>query len=298
MESFSQRHGYKPVKKTQLESMDQDLRTRLWNTLVQTYFKQVRGEIVSTEAPPLWEYSKQLLNMLMSLYDGYFKKSLDAFPAYWPYVRKEIEDYFFKCRWYEVYDFLEFVVNHYEKEGLNQEFIDYCNSVFEEEASAYRFIGGKIVPITSKTETKEIEGALENTTPLGGVNTHLKTALELMANRENPDYRNSIKESISAVEAICKLITKDENKKITLGQALNKIENEAIIDLHPALKKAFSALYGYANTEKGVRHGSPDEANISLEDAKFMLVSCSAVVNYLIVKADKAGIELQRTEEN
>ena len=37
-----------------------------------------------------------------------------------------------------------------------------------------------------------------------------------------------------------------------------------------------------------------DETNLSQEDARFMLVSCSAFTNYLIVKADKAGIDLRQ----
>ncbi|MGQ9708742.1 MAG: AbiJ-NTD4 domain-containing protein, partial [bacterium] len=35
-----------------------------------------------------------------------------------------------------------------------------------------------------------------------------------------------------------------------------------------------------------------DEPNLSFEDAKFMLVSCSAFINYLITKAAKAGIKI------
>ncbi|MCD6238197.1 MAG: hypothetical protein J7K51_02530, partial [Thermotogae bacterium] len=120
------------------------------------------------------------------------------------------------------------------------------------------------------------------------VNTHLKRALDLLANRKSPDYRNSIKEAISAVEAICNLITKE--KKATLGQALKRIEDK--VSLHPALKNAFSNLYGYTSDAEGIRHALLNEPNLSFEDAKFMLVSCSAFVNYLISKASKAGIKI------
>ena len=44
-----------------------------------------------------------------------------------------------------------------------------------------------------------------------------------MTDRKTPNYRNSIKESISAVEALCKIIT--ENEKATLGKALKIIDN-------------------------------------------------------------------------
>ena len=53
---------------------------------------------------------------------------------------------------------------------------------------------------------QEIEKAVN----LGSTNVekHIKKAIEHFSDRQNPDYRNSIKESISAVEAICRNITK------------------------------------------------------------------------------------------
>ena len=36
-----------------------------------------------------------------------------------------------------------------------------------------------------------------------------------------------------------------------------------------------------------------DESSLSQEDARFMLVTCSAITNYLTVKADKAGKNLR-----
>ena len=111
----------------------------------------------------------------------------------------------------------------------------------------------------------------------------------LMSDRKSPDYRNSIKESISAVEAICRLIT--NHKKVTLGQCLKEMEGAKVM-LHGALKKAFSNLYGYTSSAAGIRHALMDEPRLSFEDAKFMLVSCSAFINYLVSKAGKARITL------
>src|SRR5690606_13229916 len=111
-----------------------------------------------------------------------------------------------------------------------------------------------------------------------------------LSNREHPDYRNSIKESISAVEAISKQIAGDS--KTTLGKALSKIERKGQVDLNPSLKSGFSSIYGYTNDADGIRHALMGTSNLEAEDAKFMLISCSAFINYLIVKADKAGIEL------
>lgn len=225
-------------------------------------------------------------DLCVKLWHGYFKWRLDTLSGTWPNVVSVLSNYFFKCKWHEVYDFLEFITNNYSNEVVNKDFMEACNSVLEEELSAYRFVGGQITQITSEAEISEIEEALK--TPLKTVNTHLENALRLLSDRESPDYRNSIKESISAVEAICRLIVNDQNA--TLGQALKKIEDK--IGLHGALKNAFSNLYGYTSSAEGIRHALLDEKiSLSFEDAKFMLVSCSAFINYLIPKAEKAKIK-------
>jgi hypothetical protein len=127
---------------------------------------------------------------------------------------------------------------------------------------------------------------------LNAVNIHLENAVRLMSQKTSPDYRNSIKDSISAVEAICRAVTNDKNA--TLGQALDKIEEQGKIKLQGALKRAFDSLYGYTSGSEGIRHalGLLEEPNLSLEEAKFMLVCCSAFVNYLVTKASKTGITL------
>jgi len=44
---------------------------------------------------------------------------------------------------------------------------------------------------------------------------------------------------------------------------------------------------GYTSDENGIRHGGIDFTNAPAEDAKYMLVSCSSFVNYLIEKWSK-----------
>jgi hypothetical protein len=147
--------------------------------------------------------------------------------------------------------------------------------------SAYRFIDGVLCEINSKEEVVEIQDALKNTGPFVPVKTHLKAAIGLMSKRDNPDFRNSIKESISAVESLCKIILK--NDKTTLGQALKEIEAKHSIP--GSLKSAFSALYGYTSDEGGIRHALLESGvAVELEEARFMLVTCSAFINYLISK--------------
>ncbi|MDR3195325.1 MAG: hypothetical protein LBT58_00795 [Endomicrobium sp.] len=112
---------------------------------------------------------------------------------------------------------------------------------------------------------------------------HLDEALRLFSDRNKPNYRNSIKESISAVEHIVRKITGDTR----LGYGLKELEKLKLIP--PILKVAFEKLYAYTNDENGIRHAlMDDKENVTSKEAKFMLVACSAFINYLkMVDADK-----------
>jgi hypothetical protein len=102
----------------------------------------------------------------------------------------------------------------------------------------------------------------------------------MLSDRQGADFRNSIKESISAVEAASRLGT--GQTKASLGDALKHVPN-----LHPALKNGFSAIYGYTSDQSGIRHSLLDEPDIDYADAKFMLVACAAFTSFLHTKAAK-----------
>ena len=158
------------------------------------------------------------------------------------------------------------------------------NNIFEKEYVGYRFVDGIIAPISDEIEVKEIEEAF--TIPYKGAKLHLEKSLGFLSDRGKPDYKNSIKESISAVESICQIIT--ENSKATLGDALKQLEKKSL-KIHPALKGAYEKLYGYTSNEGGIRHAEGMfESYVTFDEAKYMLVSCCAFVNYLIAEYGKA----------
>lgn len=153
------------------------------------------------------------------------------------------------------------------------------NAIFERECIAYRFVNGIIIQNTNNIEIAAIEEA--STTEFDGCNEHIKKATAYLYDRENPDYKNSIKESISAVEAICCIITNTKNA--TLGQTLRILEEKQ--QLNGQLKAAFEKLYAYTNNAGGIRHANPIvPSEVSFAEAKFILISCCAFVNYLIEK--------------
>lgn len=281
---FSQRHGAKPIKDIlQVDSMDEDLRNSLWNVLTVFYWDR-EPEYRGDSPTGVMEV------FLRRLWHDHFKELIDSIPHSWTEIHMTLKMRFFDFVYYEVYDFIEFIANEYlYTNDEKQDFRNACNEILEREVSAYRFVGDRITPITSDMEIEAIEKGLADTNGLKSVNTHLKTALAFFADRESPDYRNSIKESISAVESLCRLIA--GRPGASLGAALKKIERTGIV-LHPALKGAFTKLYGYTSDENGIRHALIDESRLESEDAKFMLIACSGFTSYLTEKASRAGISL------
>jgi hypothetical protein len=282
MGSFSEKYGYKKIKSViQIESMDDDLRNSIWNALCIYYFDQMKNPYLSMETA----YHQMLVK---SIWLNYFKLPIDTISNDTQIVKLILRGHYFKCKWNEVYDFIQFVTSSFFLKSTNKDFIIACNNIFQREMSGYRFISTEIAPITKEEELSEVEQALNSSSSNEPITIHLKSAIKYFSDRKAPDYRNSIKEAISAVEAVCNLITGKKNS--TLADALKKIGD--IIEIHQALKDSFIKLYGYTNDDQGIRHALMNELKLDSEDAKFMLISCSAFINYLRVKADKAGIKV------
>ncbi len=113
---------------------------------------------------------------------------------------------------------------------------------------------------------------------------HLRKAFRLLSDKNHPDYKNSIKESISAIETACKIITNKPNA--SLGAALNELKKNKGIYIHEGLINAFEKLYGYTCDSNGIRHALYNEDEKStFDEAKFMLVACCTFFNYLKAKS-------------
>lgn len=279
MKLFSQRKGLKPTKSAvQVDSMDDGLRNGLWTALVLHYWEPIQHGRISENKG--WQ-------ILQNLWINHLKKPVDELYGLLA-GPMEVKQHFFRCDWYEAYDLIEFMANEFPDESVNREFMEFCNSVLEKERSAYRFVAGRIAHITAEEEISEIEKALEASKPLDAVYTHLNVALDHFSDKKSPDHRNCIKESISAVESLLKIIVQDD--KLSFSKALKRLPTN--FDLHPAFIKAIDSLYGYASDAGGIRHGSAEMAPVHSEDARFVMVWCSALVHYLVAKALKAQITL------
>jgi len=186
---------------------------------------------------------------------------------------------FEKYDYTDVFTFIEGIIRFlnitdkvtYYSYNYKKEYIESISNIFKHENVNYRVINDLIIDIVNEEEIKAIEETLENKYDV--VRKHYSKAIEKLY--KDKDYSNSIKESISSVEAMCQIIN---GTKETLGKALNSLK----IQIHPALKSAYSNIYGYTSDENGTRHANGiGEKSATFSEAKYMLISCSAFVNYL-----------------
>lgn len=280
LESFSQRIGVGARPQLlQKEDTTPLLRTDLWNVWYARYWQHECDDYFATNDEFLDFLWTQLFRSELNVLHG----------TRFGTVFEVIHDSWFKGTWHFCYDLIDATLAYEQATAIRDDFTRAVNDVLQSDLSAYRIVGARVVPMTTDIEIQSVETALA--APSGAVQEHLNQALTHMSDRENPDYRNSIKESISAVEAICTTIVGMPHA--SLGDALARIDTK--VSIHAAQREAFQRLYGYTSDAQGIRHALSGEATLTADDAKFMLVACSAFIEFLVSKADQAGIGLDRS---
>ena len=289
---FSIRVGARSLPVLQLDDMPESLRTALWNTIAPWYLAHAT-------------YSNEVERRLVWMF---------RFPATnWPVdetsnvnaASNRLKKWFFsrtESTWHEIYDFVE-AIPHMVWYGLyttNPEvlrrdnpqgfaygvrlidtYVSDLNRALTQQGAPYQYRDGRLLPFTNEHELAEISIALTQL-PFADARKHIESAAQLLAARPEPDYRNSIKESISAVETVLWEITGQKGQKFEV--LVKEFAKEHYADMHEALRLAIVKLYGWASDESGVRHGISGDVNVSLPDARLALVTCSAIVNFLAAK--------------
>ena len=287
---FSDRHGIK-VENTEIQLKDLDNRTRIqifnllseqynfiyrdseyWEETIQRFFRYINSEVFCRKVDVRKridddEFFDEINQVIINnSYDDVLTL-VEAISEYW---EEELN---------EGYPYSPYRTYGYSSQEENYSVFEQFNYLFKQEYVGYRFIGGLISPISNEIEMDTIQESLDS--EYSAVTSHITKAHSLLANREHPDYENSIKESISSVEAMCEIVTGVRGKEATLGNMLKKLEQKGVV-IHSALKSAFKILYGYTSDANGIRHAGDIGGKAStFEEAKFMLISCCAFINYL-----------------
>jgi hypothetical protein len=247
---FSTRNGFVSVNdRIQVGAMSKELKNSLWNVLCEIYFEEAEMDDLCT---CVYLFRKWIL-----------RKPVDC-PLKDPY--NFMREMVITGEWYFVYDIIEFMVNYFNKHPNSymfdiDEVANKINNVLVSENAGYRLINGKIIQITDEIEMGSIKESLNNESE--NVCVHFSEALSKMSDRQHLDYRNSIKESISAVEYYLRQITKTK----TLGEAIKRLE-ESGIEIPELLKDCMIKLYAFTNGKNGIRHALMEKTDVAFEEAK------------------------------
>lgn len=276
--TFSQRMGLVDVRKViQTKDLDQPTRNALWN-VISSFFNDCAAHCsVYTD---IWTELYNETSDTRPDMPGCYKNN----EHFYMFYKEKIVD----GKWNECLDLIEFLNQMYYKNlwraQLHKKYIydrevpseGVYNYVFEKFLVGYRIVHGQIVSITTNEEKESIENAIVESS--SAVTEQLSKALRFLSDRKKPDYSKSIDCSISAVESQCRILLNDPTP--TLGKALKMLEDKGIL-LHRSLKSGFEKLYGFTSDADGIRHAGLTPSNVDADLAKFMLVVCSAFVNYL-----------------
>lgn len=183
-----------------------------------------------------------------------------------------------------LYGFLQFVIRD---EDCPSGIAGLINDTLERTRSAYRvFDGDTIAPIASEVEAQSLVAALSDldSSDMPAARAHLKTAASQLSAGQ---WSDSIRESINAVESVSRKLAPGST---SLGPAISAIDK--VTEIHSALRKGFSAIYGYTSDEQGIRHAlvNEDVAKVGEDEAIFMLGACASFVSYLLAKGRAGGL--------
>ena len=270
---FSERKGIKHFSDiVQTKDLNERTRNKLYTALKEIF------DLINKNPNKYGDYFVEYV------YEELFALTKRDIPNYYGYEYSKIFEIIYgifqKENYIEVFTFIEGIINaytyidniSYSRFNCRKYYIQLVSAIFKTENVNYRIIDGKVTDIVNEEQIKCLEKTLNN--PYNVVSEHYAKAIEQLYSVK--DFDNSIKESISSVEAMCQIITK--NNKATLGDTLKLLKD----NIHPAMKSAFEKLYGYTSDANGIRHSNGlGEGNSTFEEAKYMLISCSAFVNYL-----------------
>jgi hypothetical protein len=275
---FSQRVGGRPPFTSGLNEASEKLRAAAWNLLHPILLPVDSGS---------GQYARYQANAATIW--NHLHWTTDQISAYATEGRTTLKGQWFQCDWLAFFDLFEFCVqlvarSERNRHGDPEAWFLLVNQLLEQQGCAYRFISQELAPITNPLEMRAVELAAE--CAIGSVSTHITEALKQLPPSPNASPRNSVKESISAVEATLKHLTGKQSA--SLGKGLDAFEAK-YGELHDSMRRGFEHLYAYTNQPEGIRHALVEGArDVTVDDARLMLIQCSAFSNYLISIAEAA----------
>lgn len=191
------------------------------------------------------------------------------------------------AEWPEFYDFVELVGRLLIEKDNDSPFDETehfkaystkVNALFQEDGIGWALNEKselvRQIPRLAANRAKEAEAAL--TDKFGPARVHYQKATSYLF--QHPiDEANSVKEIVSAVESVAKVVA---SKSATLGDAIKVLRKDARFSAH--MLDALEKLYVYSNATPQVRHGHTKSGRPRLAEAELAHAVGVAFILYII----------------
>ncbi|MGC0834195.1 AbiJ-NTD4 domain-containing protein [Pantoea agglomerans] len=286
---FSHRHGYDPefTNKTVRDDAPKWVRKLYFKKVLERLVYDVMSPIPQNRPLPVYDVINEILAMDDEAPDEYY---LNTTPA---------EDFLLNLvmtiPWYRFYDAVEAVAEkiiHVDNDDSltwgkqkNESFSfsayrQRVNEIFSDYNVDWKMneTGQLELPLPPFLEEKVKSTEERLADQFAPARMHFRKA-RAFALGSHRDAENSIKESISAIESVCKTFYPEAS---TLGDALKMMKKDGSIS--PMLITVIEKFYAYANAEPAVRHGSNKDSAVLEYDAELALHFAAAFIRTLIVR--------------
>ncbi|WP_312077874.1 AbiJ-NTD4 domain-containing protein [Leclercia sp.] len=288
---FSYRHGYDPEfdNKIVRDEAPKWIRKLYFSKILERLLQNSQSSNSDKQPIPIYDLIYDVLAMDDEEPDDYDLSHTPAIDV--------LRNLIMGISWYRFYDTVETVAEKLISDD-NSDTFTWGNPKNESYTfSAYRQRINELFSEYKVDWRMNETGQLESPLPLF-LEEKIKNTEERLADRFKParahyakarayalgshrDAENSIKESISAIESVCRTFYPGA---ATLGEALKMMKKDGSVS--PMLITVIDKFYGYANAEPAVRHGSDRASSVLEYDAELALHFAAAFIRTLILRKE------------
>jgi hypothetical protein len=210
------------------------------------------------------------------------KRGVGVSPARDFLASLEIEKLIMNCHWWQFYDICEVLWQGLKYKHEMGRLSDEINTLFREEHLGFEFRDGKVEKIGSGFTDARVKEAryLLKEPEFKGADKHFEKALKALNTRPNPDVENCIKDAVSAIESVARIMINDE--KAMLSNIIKDMAKNGLIP--KPLDEAIQKVYAYRGDQPGVAHGLVGTSKVTIHEAEFVLAMSAAIIIYLVKK--------------
>ncbi len=193
-----------------------------------------------------------------------------------------VEKLIMNCDWWQFYDVCEVLWQGLEGKGERDRLSNEINILFREEHLGFELRDGKVEKTGSAFTDARVKEAryLLKEPEFKGADQHFEKALKALNTRPNPDVENCIKDAVSAIESVGRIIVNDD--KALLSDVIKSMTRNEIIP--KPLDEAIQKVYAYRGDQPGVAHGLVGKSKVTIDEAEFVLAMSAAIIIYLVKK--------------